>query len=176
MELAFDAAPVTCPICSARHRGRPIDRAARVLVAEDDVAIAKLIAYNLELAGADVSIAADGVETLRMLRDAPPDLVILDLLLPLTSGWQVLREMRRRPGTTLASIPVLIVSALACERLRDEIQHLGAQRLLGKPFAVRDLCRNVAELLEEARPEFMIPSSATHHPDSLDCYGRRERR
>jgi DNA-binding response OmpR family regulator len=190
MELVSDPTIALCPICNGRHRGRGTDRPDRVLVAEDDCAIANLIAYNVEQAGAEVAIAADGVETFRMLRESPPDLLILDLLLPLQSGWQVLREMRRRPGTRLATIPVLVVSALACNRLRDEIVRLGAQRLLGKPFAVKDLCRSVAELLEEARAareaykpplplaatEFIIRSSAAHHADSLDCYGQRERR
>jgi len=152
MELSSESRVDSCPLCNGRHRGRRIDRCDRVLVAEDDPAIANLIAYNVERAGYEVAIAADGVEALRRLREDPPDLLILDLLLPLQSGWQVLREMRSQRGMRLATLPVLIVSALACNRLQEEISRMGAQRLLGKPFAVKDLCRTIGELLDASRP------------------------
>ncbi len=153
MELASESRIDPCPLCNGHHRGRRIDRSDRVLVAEDDPAIADLIAYNVEQAGYEVTVAADGVEALRKLREDPPDLLILDLLLPLQSGWQVLREMRSRRGSRLTTLPVLIVSALACNRLQGEIARMGAQRLLGKPFAVKDLCRAVGELLDASRTE-----------------------
>jgi DNA-binding response OmpR family regulator len=151
MELSSESRIDPCPLCNEHHRGRGIDRSDRVLIAEDDPAIANLIAYNVERAGYEVTIAADGVEALRRLREDPPDLLILDLLLPLQSGWQVLREVRSRLGNRLARLPVLIVSALACDRLEGEIARMGAQRLLGKPFAVKDLCRAVGELLDATR-------------------------
>jgi len=120
------------------------------LVVEDDDAIAELIAYNLERSGHRVTIATDGVEALRRLHQSAPDLVVLDLLLPLRSGWQVLREMRCGPAR-LATVPVLLVTALACERLAGDLARLGAQGLLGKPFAVDDLCRTVRELIDAHR-------------------------
>jgi DNA-binding response OmpR family regulator len=122
----------------------------RVLVVEDDVAIANLIAYNLERSGHHVTVASDGAEALRRLRQSPPDLVVLDLLLPLRSGWQVLREMRSGRGR-LAAVPVLLVTALACERLARDVEHLGAQGVLGKPFAVAELCRAARELIDAHR-------------------------
>jgi DNA-binding response OmpR family regulator len=127
------------------------------LVVEDDAAIATLIAYNLERSGYRVTIAPDGVEALRRLRQSAPDLVVLDLLLPLRSGWQVLREMRAGPAR-LASVPVLLVTALACERLAGDLPRLGAQRLLGKPFAVDELCQAARELIE-GHQEAAAPSS-----------------
>ena len=138
-----------CPICNDNHRYEPQPGAERIIVAEDDPCIANLIAYNLEQEGYRVSIAADGVEALRQLREAPPDLLVLDLLLPLQSGWQVMRAIRSHEGTRLAALPVLIVSALAGERLERDLARIGAQRLLGKPFSVKQLCATVRELIDE---------------------------
>jgi DNA-binding response OmpR family regulator len=139
-----------CPLCDRNHHDHTWPRGTRVLVAEDDAAIATLIAYNLERSGYGVTIAADGVEALRRLRQSAPDLVVLDLLLPLRSGWQVLREMRCGPAR-LAAVPVLLVTALACERLAGDLPRLGAQGLLGKPFAVGELCRTARELIDAHR-------------------------
>lgn len=135
-----------CPLCDRNHQDQTWPQGTRVLVVEDDTAIATLIAYNLERSGYRVTIAADGVEALRRLRQSAPDLVVLDLLLPLRSGWQVLREMRSG-SARLATVPVLLVTALACERLAGDLPRLGAQRLLGKPFAVGELCRAARELI-----------------------------
>ncbi len=147
MEMQMEHELARCPICSDDHRHEPRDEAVRVLVAEDDPCIANLIAYNLEQAGYEVEIAADGGEALRRLREAPPALLVLDLLLPLQSGWQVLRQIRAHEGTRLARLPVLIVTALACERLERDLERIGAQRLLGKPFSVQVLCATVRELI-----------------------------
>ena len=145
-----------CPLCERNHYDQTRPRGTRVLVVEDDSAIAALIAYNLERSGYRVTVAADGVEALRRLREAAPDLVVLDLLLPLRSGWQVLREMRAG-SARLATVPVLLVTALACERLAGDLPRLGAQRLLGKPFAVGELCRAARELVEAHREAAVPP-------------------
>src|SRR6516165_6249928 len=66
-----------CPLCERNHYDQTRPRGTRVLVVEDDSAIAALIAYNLERSGYRVTVAADGVEALRRLREAAPDLVVL---------------------------------------------------------------------------------------------------
>jgi DNA-binding response OmpR family regulator len=141
-----------CPICNLRHRNelRGTVRPAEILVVEDEPSIANLIAHNLEQGGYRVSIAADGVQALRTLREAPPDLLILDLLLPLQSGWQVLRELRAHRVARLSKLPVVVVSALACERLERQASVLGAERVLGKPFSVQELLDVVRELLSRS--------------------------
>jgi DNA-binding response OmpR family regulator len=138
-----------CPICLQRHRDeiRGSVRPARVLVAEDEPCVANLIAYNLEQEGYRVSIAQDGVGALRALREAPPDLLVLDLLLPQRSGWQVLRTLRSQPKP-LCDLPVLIVSALACDRLKKQLSSSGVERVLGKPFSVQELREIVRDLLD----------------------------
>jgi DNA-binding response OmpR family regulator len=137
-----------CPICLRSHRSGERSVPSRILVAEDDPSIAHLIGYNLAQDGHLLTVVSDGSSALRALRASPPDLLILDLLLPLKSGWQVLRELRRRRELPSAALPVLVVSALACERLERELQRSGAQRVLGKPFSVKDLRETVRGLLE----------------------------
>jgi DNA-binding response OmpR family regulator len=137
-----------CPICNRSHRGADRSIPPRILVAEDDPSIANLIAYNLKQDGHLLTVVADGAAALRALRESPADLLILDLLLPLQSGWQVLRELRSRREPRFAALPVLVVSALACERLERELERIGAQRVLGKPFSVAGLRESVRDLLE----------------------------
>lgn len=140
-----------CPICNHSHRGElriVAPRTERILVAEDEPSVAELIAYNLEQDGYRVSIAADGVQALQALREAPPDLLILDLLLPLQSGWQILRELRAHSDPRLSRLAVMVVSALACERLEQQLSLLGAERVLGKPFSVQELRAVVRDLIE----------------------------
>ena len=121
---------------------------SRILVAEDDPSIARLIAYNLAQDGHLLTLVVDGVAALQALRELPADLLILDLLLPLRSGWQVLRDLRSRIEPRFTALPVLVVSALACARLERELEQGGAQRLLGKPFSVTELRETVHDLLD----------------------------
>lgn len=141
-----------CPICNRSHRedirlGRQARK--RILIAEDEPEIASLMAYNLDQAGYDIAVADDGAAALASLDVLRPDLLILDLLLPLRSGWQILRHMRACGGSRLSRVPVVVVTALACDRLARELSQSGAQRLLGKPFSVAQLLSAVAELLAE---------------------------
>jgi DNA-binding response OmpR family regulator len=140
-----------CPICATSHRTDAPVGSERILVAEDEPSVASLIAYNLEQDGYRVMVTGDGEEALRALASSPPELLVLDLLLPLRSGWQVLREIRTRRG--LAGLPVLVVSALACDRLARQLAALGAQAVIGKPFSVQELRETVRRLM-----------AGRHHP------------
>jgi len=142
-----------CPLCNESHRAALPHGPERILIAEDEPCVASLIAYNLEQDGYRVTIAGDGEEALRSLVASPPELLVLDLLLPLRSGWQVLREIRTRRMPSLADVPVLVVSALACDRLERQLEALGAQAVIGKPFSVQALRETVRRLI-----------AARHHP------------
>ena len=89
----------------------PVSDARCVLVVDDDEDIRETIADVLRDAGYAVRVAADGGEALVDMRDYAPCVVLLDLMMPLVDGWQVVEEMRRDPA--LAGIPVCIVSAQA---------------------------------------------------------------
>jgi len=121
----------------------------RILIVEDELSISNLISYNLEQAGYRVATAFDGAEALYLLDNFSPHLVTLDLLLPLRSGWEVLDTLRKHPRRAIASLPVIVLSALCSQQLREELRRNGVQYCLSKPFSVTELCILVHTLLAE---------------------------
>lgn len=104
----------------------------RVLVVDDDEDIRKLLALLLRKAGSLVECAGDGSEALARIRQSRPDLVVLDLMMPRTPGWDVLESLRG----TLHAPPVVVLSALdECRRAA----RAGAAGCLAKPFRIHDL-------------------------------------
>jgi CheY-like chemotaxis protein len=112
-----------------------------ILITEDAAAIRQTIAVVLRSCGHDVVAAANGVEALACVDARCPDLIVLDLILPVMDGREFLRILRQRPGC--AQIPVVVVTAehgvMASE--------LGVQRLLAKPFDLEQLLEAIDELL-----------------------------
>lgn len=123
----------------------------RILVVEDELSISNLIVYNLSQAGYQVATAYDGTEAIRLLDELYPHLITLDLLLPLQSGWQVLNAVRHHARKQIASVPVIVLSALGGPKLRNELVQNGVMHCLGKPFSVTELCILVNSLLVERR-------------------------
>jgi DNA-binding response OmpR family regulator len=127
----------------------------RILVVEDEADLAVLVEVNLELAGYDVTTARDGAEGLSVARSDPPDLVLLDVMMPVLDGWQVLRALKQDSG--LRDIPVVMLTALSAERdlIRGHLQ--GAVQYITKPFEMRRLLSAVeiglTEPTEEEREE-----------------------
>jgi CheY-like chemotaxis protein len=115
----------------------------RILVADDSETILLLLEKRLRIAGYDVVTAADGVEALAALEDAPsPDVILLDAMMPRKSGIDALREIRASGNST----PVLIVSAhRGSEELR-EAESMGANGTLTKPIDWDALLGKIAEL------------------------------
>ena len=122
----------------------------KVLVVEDEPSIAHLIAYNLKQAGYCVEIAEDGEQACARVESFGPDLMTLDLLLPLKSGWQVLEHIRRYPDARVRQVPIIVVSALASQRQQKELQHSGVHHCLSKPFSISKLCLLVHRQLSPA--------------------------
>lgn len=120
-----------------------MDDAGTILVVEDNDALRTGLAVNLAKRGYRVHVAADGAEALKSAFAVRPDLVVLDLVLPGTSGLDVLAELRRRDR----DIPVLILSARA--RTEDKVEGLerGADDYLAKPFELEELLARVAAVL-----------------------------
>lgn len=114
----------------------------KILIIEDDAELARLLAWQLERAAYQVSIAHNSSEGLRLLRTETPNLVLLDLMLPGMDGWEVLREIRAAGDT-----PVIIISALGAES--DIVRGLegGADDYLVKPFGPRQLLARVQAVL-----------------------------
>jgi DNA-binding response OmpR family regulator len=104
----------------------------RILVAEDDPALARLYAAYAQSRGHQVVLARDGAETLVAAVAEPPDIVMLDIGMPKLDGRDVLRQLKANPST--AEIPVLVVTALGGDQnLRDLLLELGATDVLEKP-------------------------------------------
>ncbi len=124
--------------------GHPRRAAApHVLVAEDELHIARMLATLLEDAGIRVTVETDGLSALDRIReDGTISLVILDLLMPGMGGMDVLRETRKLERR----IPVLVLTGKGQTDVREEAMDLGATELFIKPFSPRKLVNRVLEL------------------------------
>ena len=118
----------------------------RVLVIEDNRNLATGLRNNLEIEGYDVLIAADGTSGLAMARSDSPDLIVLDLMLPGTDGYRVLRTLREEGCDT----PVLILSARGEETDKVLGLQLGADDYVAKPFGLLELLARIDALLRRA--------------------------
>lgn len=122
----------------------------RVLVAEDDELIAELIAHKLGQRGFEVNVVGDGGEAWDRILATPPDLVILDGMLPGMDGLEVLRRIRE--DSARVRMPVLMLTARRLEQDIVGALKLGASDYLVKPFMVEELVARVERLLEAGRP------------------------
>lgn len=130
----------------------------RVLVVDDEPRIAQIVTLYLQREGYSVLVARDGVDALRQARVEPPDLVILDLLLPRLSGWEVCRALRQDQRT--ANLPIIMVTA------RDDVAdrilglELGADDYVVKPFDPRELVARVRAVLRRVADRVASPAEA----------------
>ncbi|MES2306896.1 MAG: response regulator [Gemmatimonadota bacterium] len=117
----------------------------RILVVDDEPDITALVAYHLARAGYRVSTAANGPDALKAAKDERPDLVVLDLMLPGLSGYDVLAELRKRDETR--DVGVILLTARRDEPDRIKGLSLGADDYLTKPFSPAELALRVQALL-----------------------------
>jgi two-component system, OmpR family, alkaline phosphatase synthesis response regulator PhoP len=122
----------------------------RILVIEDDKDIVELVRYNLEKDGYQVTASSDGATGLAQVRKSPPDLLVLDLMLPKMSGLEICKEVRKDVG--LNRLPILILTAKGEEADRVVGLELGADDYVTKPFSPRELVARVKALLRRADP------------------------
>ncbi|HXZ19890.1 MAG TPA: response regulator [Candidatus Acidoferrales bacterium] len=122
----------------------------RLLIIEDDKDIVELVRYNLEKEGYQTNTAGDGLTALSTLKKSPPDLVILDLMLPKLPGLEVCREIRR--DQSLNRLPILMLTARGEEADRVVGLEMGADDYVTKPFSPRELVARVKALLRRTEP------------------------
>jgi two-component system phosphate regulon response regulator PhoB len=122
----------------------------RVLLIEDDRDIVELVRYNLEREGFQVAAAMDGASGLAQIRKTPPDILLLDLMLPKLSGLDICKEIRR--DTTLNKLPILMLTARGEEADRVVGLEMGADDYVTKPFSPRELGARVKALLRRTEP------------------------
>jgi len=125
----------------------------KVLVVEDDPAIQQGLRDVLEFEGYEVFTASDGAAGYRMVQEAKPALVILDLMLPVISGFELCRKLRAEN----ISIPILMLTARGEESDRVSGLDLGADDYVTKPFSVRELLARVRALIRRAQPAKFLP-------------------
>ncbi|MFN4089041.1 MAG: phosphate regulon transcriptional regulator PhoB [Alphaproteobacteria bacterium] len=121
-----------------------------VLIVEDDPGLVELLKYNLEKAGFAPAVARDGEEAMVALAERTPDLVLLDWMLPITSGIEVCRRIRRQPGTR--DLPIIMLTARGEEGDRVRGLESGADDYVTKPFSPSELVARVRAVIRRARP------------------------
>ncbi len=122
----------------------------KILVIEDDRDIIELVRYNLEKDGYQVFTATDGAIGMAQVKKSPPDLLVLDLMLPKLSGLEICKEVRR--DAALNRLPILILTARGEEADRVVGLELGADDYVTKPFSPREFVARVKALLRRVEP------------------------
>ena len=120
-----------------------------ILVVDDDPDIARFVEVNLRSAGYDVSVASDGVEALEKAGTLRPDLVLLDVMMPLIDGFEVAQRLRRNPQTASTSIIMLTAKALSTDKVLGLTA--GADDYIIKPFDPIELLARVKGTLRRAK-------------------------
>jgi DNA-binding response OmpR family regulator len=129
----------------------------KILVVDDEPVLVETMAYNLEQAGYLVITAADGSTALEAARREPPDLIILDIMLPEMDGLEVCRQLRRESNTAMT--PIMMLTAKGDEIDKVVGLEVGADDYVTKPFGRRELLARVRALLRRAD----YPSASDDH-------------
>lgn len=124
--------------------------AARLLIVEDDPALAELLVWHFEAEGYDVTQTADGEEALLLAAEQTPDAIILDWMIENISGIEVCRRLRR--ATETSSVPIIMLTARGEEEDRIRGLETGADDYVTKPFSPRELIARMAAILRRTRP------------------------
>jgi DNA-binding response OmpR family regulator len=124
----------------------------RVLVVDDDPMVTRLVRINLELEDFQVEEAWDGNTAIRMMRENPPEILVLDIMMPRMDGWEILRRVREDPG--LKDMPVVLLTAKVQDEDMARGWRMGADGYITKPFnpvGLADILREVLGRTPEER-------------------------
>jgi two-component system phosphate regulon response regulator PhoB len=133
----------------AENTGGPV-RGARVLVVEDEPDVAEMIRYNLGKEGYDVRVVGNGTDALRQVKEARPDLILLDIMVPHLNGWEICRRLKQDRETV--AIPVIMVTGRTEEGDKVLGLEMGADDYVTKPFSPRELLARVRAVSRRGRP------------------------
>lgn len=145
----------------------------KLLLVEDDKALAELLLWHFEREGFEVTRTGDGEEALLLAEETPPDIVILDWMIQGVSGIEVCRRLGRRPAT--AGVPIIMLTARGEESDRIRGLETGADDYVTKPFSPRELVARVAAVLRRARPT-LASELLTYRDLEMDVAGHKVRR
>jgi len=116
----------------------------RVMIVEDEPNIVESLSFVFSREGWQVAAALDGETAIERLLSEPPDVLVLDVMLPPHNGFEVLKRLRSEPN--LKDLPVLVLTAKGQEKDRHTAMRLGADAFVTKPFSNRDIVQQVREL------------------------------
>ena len=128
----------------------PAEESPLVLIVEDEEAIITLLDYNLRNAGYLTAIARDGEEAVDLARSLEPNAILLDWMLPLRSGLEVCRHLRRAPETS--EVPIIMLTARGEEQDKLRGLDMGADDYLTKPFSPQELLARLRAVIRRAQP------------------------
>jgi DNA-binding response OmpR family regulator len=120
---------------------------ARILVVDDDPVILRLIEVNLDLEGFEVVTASRGEDAIAKARDTAPDLILLDLMMPEMSGWELAERLQK--DDTVSGIPLVFLSARTQDEDRRRGEELGVAGYITKPFDPADLVETIRKLTKK---------------------------
>ncbi len=145
----------------------------RILVIDDDRNLRKIIQTNLELAGYDVTTASNGEDAMRVLDSMQPDLVVLDVMMPMIDGYEVARRIRRHPSNT--HVPIIMLTAKS--EVEDKLAgfEAGADDYITKPFGPQELLARVKAKIRRVEVDSSL-SPLTRLPGNLAIEGELRRR
>ena len=139
-----------------------------ILLVEDEKKILDMLSKHLRQEGFGVALATDGLEALQIWQDIKPDLIVLDLMLPGLSGWEVLKRIRQKNNT-----PIIVLTARADEVDKLLGLELGADDYITKPFSPRELALRIKAVLRRSRPNEPITnisfSNLSINPERLEA-------
>ena len=124
----------------------------KILIVEDDTNLLATLKYNLDKDGYDVVTAVDGAEAIKTARKEKPDLIILDIMLPIMNGFEICRILRKE-----MTVPILMLTAKAEEMDKIVGLEIGADDYMTKPFSMRELLARVRAMLRRTR--MTVPES-----------------
>jgi len=141
-----------------------------VLIVEDEAPLVTLLRYNLEKEGFAVCSAGDGEEALLQIAENKPDAVLLDWMLPLVSGLEVCRQIRRSPSSR--SLPIILLTARGEEADRVRGLDSGADDYIVKPFSPSELVARLRAVIRRAQPS--VAEDTLHYADvAMDLAAHR---
>jgi chemosensory pili system protein ChpA (sensor histidine kinase/response regulator) len=129
-----------------------------IVLADDSISVRKFVGRMLEKAGYRVKLACDGLEALEIVAQGGVDLIISDLEMPRTNGYELLMHLRQDPAAR--QIPVMVVTSRAGEKHRERAMAEGARGFLVKPVQEDQLIASVAELIGSAKPQLALTVAA----------------
>jgi len=143
----------------------------RVLIVDDDPDILRLVSYNAAQAGFEVTTAATGRKALEIIQKHPPDLIILDVMLPDVDGLEVCRMLRQQNQSR--RIPIIMLTARGEEIDRVVGFELGADDYVAKPFSPRELVLRMKSMLRRSggeRAEVLRAGRVEIYPERRQCF------